>query len=376
MKKILTLTLVMLMMALSVVPAFAANYTPVTGTSTTFAVDFVMDQTDKVPNATFAFTIAPGTAITADVSEGQMEVLAGVGSPSVSSVTFSHSDTTASNGSGRYVVSHPATVSFSGVTFPEPGIYRYVITQTASSDHANAGIIHDSAPTRILDVYVTDDNTGLETGLQISSYVLHTDASTIDMGANMGSDVDATLADKSAGYINQYNSKDLQTSLGVTGNQASRDKYFAVTVQVTGINSSDNYNVSGATGAITTNSATTVGEQSNPTLVTGAQLLAGKTFYLQHGQNIVIHGIAPNATYTVTEAPEDYASAVMTGKINTGVIGTIAGANKTAQAGFTNTRDGIIPTGVMVSVASGVTLAVIALLALLVLGRKKAEDEE
>ena len=376
MKKILTLTMAMLLMALSVVPAFAANYTPVTGTSTSFAVDFVMDQTDKVPNATFTFSIAPGSGISADVSQDQMEVLAGVGTPSVSSVTFTHSDTTASNGSGRYVVSHPATVDFSTVNFPEPGIYRYVITQAASTAHANAGIAHDSAASRILDVYVTDDDTGLATGLHISSYVLHTNASTIELGDDMGSDVDATLDDKSAGFTNEYNSKDLQVNLSVSGNQASRDKYFAVTVTLTNVNASDNYIVSGATGAISANGATTVGAQSNPALVTGTELLAGKTFYLQHGQNVVIHGIAPNATYTVTEDEEDYAKAVMSGKTNTGVIGTIAGANKTAQAGFTNTRDGIIPTGVMVSVASGVTLAVIALLALLVLGRKKAEDEE
>ena len=44
--------------------------------------------------------------------------------------------------------------------------------------------------------------------------------------------------------------------------------------------------------------------KTNPTEVTGAQLKAGVKFYLQHGQSIAIRGIAPNATYTVTEDAE------------------------------------------------------------------------
>ena len=38
------------------------------------------------------------------------------------------------------------------------------------------------------------------------------------------------------------------------------------------------------------------------------KIKAGQKFYLQHGQSVVIRGLAPNASYTVTENAEDYAS--------------------------------------------------------------------
>ena len=110
--------------------------------------------------------------------------------------------------------------------------------------------------------------------------------------------------------------------------------------------------------------------------VTGEQLKAGKTFYLQHGQSIVIRGLAPNATYTVTEASEDYKLSSVNETTGSGSIETVAGTGKMATVSLTNTRDGIIPTGIMVSVTGGVTLVAIAMAALFILGRKKSEDEE
>ena len=389
MKKILTLVMIMLLMALSVVPAFAeTSYTPVSG-SCTFTTRLVMDAGDTAPNATFTYTITQGTAIPADVANNKMEVLAGVmgeGAPSITPVTFGPSDVPTEAGD-KLSVSHTATVSFTGVSFDEPGIYRYVISQTANSVHAAAGIIHDARQSRILDVYVTDNGTG---SLVVSSYVLHENASEVELGADMGSNVDSTLADKSPGFTNRYDSKDLKVSLGVTGNQASRDKYFAVTVNVANIADGDSYVVSLANDnnantndgdADTTtgsNSATIAANegQTNAATVTGAQLKAGKTFYLQHGQSIVIRGLAPNATYTVTEASEDYKLSSVNETTGSGSIETVAGAGKMATVSLTNTRDGIIPTGIMVSVTGGVTLVAIAMAALFILGRKKSEDEE
>ena len=385
--------MVMLLMALSVVPAFAGNtYTPVEGTSTTFGVSLLMDAGDTVPNATLYYGIAAGTPISADVANEKMEVLAGITTatkPSIANVVFSHSDIPTTSGTGL-VMTHTATVDFTGVTFDEPGIYRYVVTESVSAADIAAGIIGDVASSRILDVYVTDNGSGV---LTISSYVLHATAGDVALGSNYGSaDVSAAgdpVEDKSAGFTDRLSAKDLKVSLGVTGNQASRDKYFAVTVDVDGLRAGNTYVVSiandgnentndGAADATSgTNSATIAANASkaNATSVTGAQLASGVTFYLQHGQSIVIRGLAPDATYTITENAEDYSSAVMTGKTNSGTIGTVAGANKMIEAGFTNTRDGVIPTGVMVSVASGVVLIAVAIIALLILGRKKAEEE-
>jgi hypothetical protein len=406
-----------LVLGMSFVPIKAAtNYTPVAGTSTTFNKNLIMDAGDTVPNATFSFTVAPGSAISADTSDNTvMQVLPGVGTPTIANVTFAPTDTTTTTTNGNIDVQRDeedrtgtagtdtvqldsdekfatktATVDFSGVTFDEPGIYRYIITETTNAAHVAAGIIHDTDTDRVLDVYVTDDGNG---GLVVSSYVLHTTASNPAINATMGSaDVataGAALDDKTDGFTNEFISKDLKVEKAVTGNQASRDKYFEFTVTCTDVADADSYVVSiaddndantndGSANATSGSTAATIAAnagKTNPTIVTGAQLKAGQKFYLNHGQSIVIRGLAPNAEYTVTENAEDYASAVTSGHTNSGVIGTVAGANKMVTAGFTNTRNGVIPTGVVTALAGGLAVLGLGAGGLLVC-RKKKEDEE
>jgi len=413
MKKIFALALV-LCMSLGMVSA-ATTYTPVAGTSFSFNKYLIMDSGDSVPNATFSFTIAPGAAISADTSDNTvMQVLPGVGSPTVSSVTFAPGDTTATAAgsnidvartnvqrggaagdavqldAGEKYATKVATVDFSGVSFTEPGIYRYIITETANAAHAAAGIIHDTDVDRVLDVYVTDNGSGV---LVVSQYVLHTEVGDVAIGGNMGSDDVAAagdpLDDKTDGFTNEYASKDLKVSKEVSGNQASRDKYFELTVTVSGIADEDVYVVSIADDADATtndgnadatsgsNAATIAANagKTNPVQVTGAQLKAGQKFYLQHGQSVVIRGLAPNATYTVTENAEDYKSEVMAGKTNSGVIGTVAGNNKMAEAGFRNVRDGVVPTGIAMSASTGLLL-VGGSLGWFIIGAKRRKEEE
>lgn len=423
----LTATAAMATSILGATGAFAATtYTPVAGTSMTFTKFLIMDEGDNVPNATFAFTVAPGTARSADTSDNTvMQVLPGIGTPTIANVTFSNSDTTtlasavsseidvqraasarltgktAANGveleAGEKFAQKTATVSFSGITFPEPGIYRYVITETANADHEAAGIMHDNDIDRILDVYVTDDGSG---ALVVSAYVLHTDDDDVVINNTMGSaDVAAAgtaLDDKTDGFTNEYNSKDLVFKKEVTGNQASRDKWFEFTATLANVNDADVYTVSIAddSNAATTDgnadatsgttAATRAANQSktNPTSVTGAQLKAGVKFYLQHGQSIAIRGIAPNATYTVTEDAEDYKStaSAVSGHTaaTTGVIGTIAGTEKAVKTSYQNERNGIIPTGILLSGAIGVAAlaAGIGGFAALKASKRRRDEEE
>ena len=400
----------------------ATTYTPVAGTNCNFNKYFIMDAGDNVPNATFSFTVAPGAARSADTSDNQvMQVLPGVGTPTIADVTFANGDATATSAgtnidvartqedrtgtagtdtvqldAGEKYATKQATVNFSGITFDEPGIYRYIITETASAEHAAAGIIHDTDVDRVLDVYVTDNGSGT---LEVSSYVLHTSDDDVVINNTMGSaDVAAAAAaldDKTDGFTNEYVSKDLVFKKEVTGNQASRDKWFEFTATLANVNDSDVFTVSladdndanttdgNADATSGTTSATRASNQNktNPTSVTGAQLKAGVKFYLQHGQSIAIRGIAPNATYTVTEDEEDYKKtpSVVAGHTDatTGVIGTIAGENKTVKTSFQNQRDGIIPTGVMSAIAGGIALFGVGAAGLGVMSaKKKKEDEE
>ena len=366
-------------------PIAAAEYTPAAGGSTSFNKYLIMDTGDSVPNATFKFTVAPGTAVSA--GNGTAEVFAGIGEPKVSDVTFSSSDSTSTNAgsavdlnrsneerggekdadavqfdAGEKFAVKAANVSFSGISFTEPGIYRYIISETASE---TTGIINDTDTDRVLDVYVAAEGTALS----VKSYILHTTAGDVSLTAE-------DVSDKTDGFTNEVNAKDLKIQKEVSGNQASRSKYFKFTVKCNGVADTDSFVVSlsdDSDSATNDGNAetTTSTNKTNPTSVTGADLKEGVDFYLCHGQSIVIRGLSAAASYTVTEDKEDYESAVMTGKTNEGVIGTVAGTAKLAEAGFTNTRSGVIPTGLFMTVIPGVVIILGGAAGLILVKRKK-----
>ncbi len=428
------------MMAMMIPTSSGAEtiYTAVAGGSCNFNKYLIMDAGDNVPNVSFSFTVAPGTAIPADLTSDTktMEVLAGIGTPTIDNVTFADEDATSTTAlatqidvqraasdratgldaatgvqfeSGEKFAVKTATVNFAGITFDEPGVYRYIISETASTAHEAAGIMHDNDTDRVLDVYVTDNGNGV---LAVSSYVMHKTVGPVIMGANNGSgDVNTdsqAVVDKTDGFTNEYNSKDLVFKKEVTGNQASRDKWFKFTATLTNVNDDDIFTVSRAddSNANTTdgNADATVGTtsatksayqgKSNPASVTGEQLKAGVDFYLQHGQSIAIRGIAPNATYVISEDAEDYKSTpagvmgytdVVSSVTENKTIGDIANAHtgdgaqtKAVMTSFLNTRDGVIPTGILLSVGPWVLLGIVVIggVIFFAVRSKKKYDEE
>ena len=439
--RLLTAAAAALVMAVSpfagVKTSAAFRYTPVSGTQTTFNKYLVLDDSAEVPNVTFDFTIAAGTAVPS--SNGTMEVLAGVmtpTAPTVSSVTFAPTDPIVSyaqwdqsyktsdasaqnmNGAeelttGKKYAKKQATVDFTGVTYPEPGIYRYVVSETVPEEANKAKGIGYTTDKLIIDVYVTDKNDGTHTlqiddvdGYVISRITATGTPSEIPTGADLGSgDKYKPGVEKATGLTNNYTTHKLVVGKAVSGNQASRDKYFALTVKVENLNAGDKFTVSIADDSNTatvdgnadatsgTNPATKDSNQNkeNAQLITVANDATSfeKTYYLQHGQYIAIRGLPDGAKYTVTEDAEDYKS---TEKIadtlstldwdpnhdgNDAFNDALTSDNMTKDiyTGYTNTRNGTVPTGIVLSVVPAVIIFALALAALIVIAvrRKRAE---
>lgn len=405
----------------------SAGLTPVDGTSLTFKKFLIIGAGDNVPNVTFSYTIAAGTAISTDTSSNtEFQVDAGVDADKVTitdttfaprattytsvqtgdiDVTRQASDRatglTADTGvefetsKGEQYAVQNATVDFSGVTFVEPGVYRYIITETASTTNAAAGIMHDNDVDRVLDVYVTDNNGTLE----ISGYVLHKNESNIAIRSTMGSnDVMSEgepLDDKTDGFTNEYKSKDLVFKKEVVGNQASRDKYFEFTLKLENVGNENTFTVSiaddndpnttdgNADATSGSNNATITanrGKENVLTLTSDASGEITRKFYLQHGQSIAVRGLPLNAEYTVTENAEDYKStgASVTGYTDatSGDIGIVAGNNKVVKTSFKNERQGIIPTGLFTIVGPAIAVILIALIGIgiVLMGKRRKEE--
>lgn len=405
-KKISVLLLAVVLCMSIATAAFAEgeSYTKA-GATTSFNQYLVMKTDANVPNVTFAYTITPGTAIPA--STGKFEVLAGVGTPTVGTAEFTVSDTklttkadgdTVTLDSGEAYVKKSVTIDFSGVTFDEPGVYRYILTATETS--GALGMTYDTQKStdatekvRTVDVYVTD----VDGALEVTSYVIHdktdapvtnTTAGTADVATEGGK-----IADKSDGFVNEYATQNLGIAKTVTGNQGSKNKYFKFTVEISGAVAGTKYDVdiSQADATSGTNSATVsdnAGKANVTELVVGTDGTVTANFYLHHDQAIIIKGLAQGTNYAVTEEAEDYKSTSGSSKVavaahgavgdddyvaaktyNGAANGTIASAD--VYTGYTNTREGTVPTGVNMSIIPGMLIVFAAIGALLLIGRKK-----
>jgi len=381
------------------------TYAGVNGGTTTFDKYLVINQpSDKatVPNVTFSFSIAPGEAIAA--TDGKMAVYAGndgttsTGTPTIrGAATFSPDDfenvtseqdadadktisfKTESDADESYATK-TLTVDFSNVTFKEPGIYRWIITETAVNDVT--GISNDDDLDRTLDVYVSDKNDRTGT-LEVKSYVLHEGIEAPAANDTKGSDattIDASNTDKkSTGFTNHYDTYEIVIGKEVTGNQASRDKYFKLTLQVTGSFSDEDKFYVDSTGVVNYDSAPTPTAATNKAYTadtmeaankqqdesgtdreyTGAELKNGIDVYLKHGQYMGVYGLPKDATYTVTEAAEDYASTAKAPDVKAKDLDKVEHAltddtkgelTKNIYTGYTNQKEGTIPTGVLLTI--------------------------
>lgn len=401
----------------TMVPAYAAT-TPVAGTSTTFDKYLVMKKNANVPNAEFTYTIAApsDTEMNSlpnpeDTNGTNLTVRKGIGAPTVSSTKFTAGDQTFDSAqksrtnqssssydvaeddqvelkSGEKYAKQTSTVNFSNVTFSEPGVYRYKITE---NDTSEKGITKDSTP-RYLDVYVESDNTG---NLSIRGYVFHT--------ANKAQQKNgANPEGKNKGFKNIYTTQDLTLTKNVTGNQGFRDQYFKFHVDITNLDggarlfltdkdgnkpykSTDTvaYAYNKDTGTRTTGHnrfAATEGngsfadvsapdgadaDMSGLALTADGEGKASFDVYLKHGETVKLNGLTAGAKYTIKETSEDYSATAKrtvgtqnaadvtlthsntdhTDATPTGENEFTLGTNDETVA-FTNDREGTLPTGI------------------------------
>ena len=390
--KMLSTVVTTAMIAAAVVfPASASEfaYTPVNGDTTSFKKYLVMPETAEVPNITFDFEIAAGDAIPATPGTS-VEVIPGPdadevdiesaefhqGDDAYNTVQSGDDSVTLATGEKYAVVE--VEVDFTGVEFDEPGVYRYILKETVPTTDVPAGVTYDDSELT-LDVYVVDNNGSLA----VASYVLHTETDAPAAGGDYGTadvaDPDDPVDDKTDNFQNSYETHDLYIAKVVSGNQASKDKYFKIEVTITGLNEGDTLPVvrDNCDEDVGTNSATldAYETESNPDeLVANDSGVATGVFYLQHEQYVVIQGIPTGAEYTVAETPEDYSEedsiAADDSPLNWDadadndemedlLDGTMGNAD--LHVGFTNTKSGIIPTGIIMKVGPIIAVGVVVI---------------
>ena len=330
-----------LIMSFAIISTSAATTYTAIGGSTTITKNLVVESDANIPDITFGYTITRGTPVAA--TSNTIEILASEVGASIGNATFSNTDTAntiaglptdaqgATPTAGKKYAQKNVTVTFPANSFTKPGVYRYVIAET---DGGKPGVTYDTT-SRYLDVFVVAD---ANNALSVDSYVLRNSATTIGTDGAYTTDPDV----KSSGYTNTVTQYDFQFSKAIAGNQGDKNKLFTFTLNITNA-------IPG------TYPVETTGVSSNVSSITiGSDGTYTGSIDLTDGSVVRIVNLNKDAVCTVSEDAADYTPSHVIDNGST-VSGNNSGqitlANADHSVAFTNTRDGIIPTGVILTIA-------------------------
>lgn len=313
-----------------------------------------------VPNVTFDFSITGGT----EVAVGELTNGGTVtGNPTITKPAFETTDTFTDN-----KISKDVTIDFSGVDFSKPGVYRYTITEnktgagegTNQKDNTVDGIANDTNNTRYLDVYVEQAVVeGVNTN-KVAYCVMSTEEETLT-----SSEGKVTYDNKTDNFTNKYDVYDLTLEKKVEGSQGDRNKDFTFTVELTDI-----------TGA---NITVTKGETTITATETGKY-----TITLKNGESATLKNLPKGAKYTITESDNDGYTVSATANGDTDgfdanikdVAKDTNGLTNDTTVTYTNTKDGLIPTGVLLTVGAPAVLGIAAVGGILTISIKNKKRNE
>ena len=349
MKRKLSTALVMLLafvllIGTTAITASAAEttYQPIGG-STSFVKNLVVDADANIPDVTFSYAIKRGTAVAATADTIEI-LVSDSGGGTIGTAAFSNADTTntiaglptdedhSNPTTGKKYVQKSVSITLPDTSFTKPGVYRYEITE--KTDNPLPGVTYDPDSIRYLDVFVVADESDV---LHVQNYVFRKAATNIGLDGKYVSNPD----EKSSGYINTLTQYDFDFSKTISGNQGDKNKRFNFTLNITGANP--------GTYPIIAHDVT-----DNPTSITvGANGTATGEYSLTNGSTVQVVGLNKGAVCTVTEDPDDYTA---THSLDGGnaVSGNSSGAvtlDSDHSVAFTNTRNGIIPTGIIMTIS-------------------------
>ena len=370
-----------LIMSLAAVSAFAVN-----GGTRPFEKEFAIPDGANMPNVQFEYSIVPGTAVPVGpnneiaIYAGPTATVDGVDYPFVTNAVFPSDDNSANNHdnrdgtadtdpnySGKKIYIDNAIINLTGIEFTAAGVYRYVVTEKAPPQITGVpGVTYENNGERYLDVFVFpgdhDNDSSTPDQLMVTEYSLTKNGSYFTKEYNETqqkwvytySDPDDRI--KSSGYKNTLDTVDLEFAKTITGNQAEQTEKFTFTLSITGANPNQEYALE-ITGTNVLIEGTGGSGVTNGKITTDANGAYTGTFSLTAGDKVKVLDLPVGYSYTLSEDAEDYTS---TGGTDAGFTngtvgqdGKISGSavNTDISTGFNNERTGIIPTGVIITIA-------------------------
>ncbi len=282
------------------------------------------------PAAEFSFAVTPGSA--SDAADGAPAIYAGPEGGVTAGAPITSAPAAGDIGENTVTVG-TSELSIDASKFTEPGIYRYVITETASDYDGMAY----STETKNFDVYVDSE-------CSVYSYAF------VNADGNGGKDDGI--------FENVYETNDLTLKKIVAGNQGNKNKEFTFTITASGAEGEWYY--------------VTFGDGTTPlTLKTGeaAQIT------LSNEETAKIWGLSGSDSYQIEEA--DYSADGYVTTIGEEETRTASGSiSEDLAIEVTNTKNAASPTGVIAEVSSFlIMIAAAGMLAVLFLRKRNVRND-
>ena len=334
---VMLLAFVLLIGTTAITASAETTYRPIGG-STSFMKNLVVDADANIPDVTFSYTIKRGTPVAATADTIEILVSDTDDEDTIGTAAFSNTDATYRTADNKKYAQKAVLINLPKTSFTKPGVYRYEITE--ETDNPLPGVTYDPDSIRYLDVFVVADESNV---LDVQNYVFRKAATNIGLDGKYVSNPN----EKSSGYINTLTQYDFEFSKTISGNQGDKNKRFNFTLNITGANP--------GVYPVKTNDVTTNDETGNPptSITVGADGKATGEYLLTNGSTVKVIGLNEGAVCTVTEDPDDY-TATHSLDSDTAVSGNSSGnviLNSDHSVAFTNTRNGIIPTGIIMTIA-------------------------
>ncbi|WP_347094290.1 QVPTGV class sortase B protein-sorting domain-containing protein [Streptococcus dysgalactiae] len=285
------------------------------------------DEKTLMPNTSFNFTVESDK--TATGTKDNLEVQPGV------ELTGKEFKVDYTNGDKPETKNKKTTVDFANVEFPKAGIYRYVVKETEGK---TLGVTYDKKE-YVLDVYVYNG----ENGKFVAKYVVSHDK--------------AKDAKEPIQFNNELKTTSLTVNKIVTGNAGDRNRDFDFTLELIP-------NAEFKEGKTVT--FTKKGKDQTETDVV-ATIGKETKFTLKNGESLTLDKLPIGISYKVNETKVDgyTTTAQLQEATKTATEYKLDAERKSDDTAdiitVTNNKEGIIPTGVVNTIAPFAALAIVAI---------------
>lgn len=340
MKKLLSLALALIMVLSLSVAVFAdENFTPPATSTATINVTYTVinkDTTSPAEDLKFTCEKTRFQDTAAGVQLADMPEIS-IADVHIDAVTATQNMTTAT---AAVTINIPEADQFPGV-----GVYTYTIHPQAGK---NAGVTYYTKDIRLVITVIEVENG------QRRIAAIHTESGEPE-DDNKSDDIEYT-----------YSAGELKVTKNVEGNLGDKNKYFAITVTLTGEDGKTyaaNYPVSGGSK---------LGNGTDALTATTISVGKTATFWLKDGETFTISNLPYNVSYKVKET--DASAEGYTVSYSPNQNGTISKATDTVT--ITNTKNSPVDTGIVLDSLPYVLLIAVAVVGVVIFTARKRSHRE